>query len=506
LRKTVSRDDRMHASRHARALEHSSVDPDFAYSEGRLVAISGARVRSSSVTALGRGSWRRIRQLLGLLLRGRGGSAATMQTMVVRTLILGTNVLTGIVSARLLGTVGKGEQAAILMWSQLIPLCMTFGIPASLLFHVKSVPRDEGRLFGAALVLAVVIGIVAAAVGCVGLPYWLRHFDSRAVLCSQFLMLTVPYSLAYYAAIAIVEARAQFTLENLLALGTVLLTIVALFGLDLAGKVSSITVALAYALSGPPVGAVAIFYAVRAVRPQFGALTRSARTLLHFGVRYYIGDLFAVLLGFADQFLVTGFLAARMVGVYVVVASLCRMLSLVQQSIVVVLFPRIIGQPLDTIVDNVQLAARISIVISLTPALLIGIAGGELVQLIYGPGFMPGSAIIWLLLAESLLSGVARILSQAITSVGRPGAATVLNVVQFVVSVSLGLILLHRYSIVGVAAAMLTGTALRFVLTMAAYRIVLNVPMPRVTPSVSDLRFIYARLLSLTSSNVTSRN
>jgi len=74
---------------------------------------------------------------------------------------------------------------------------------------------------------------------------------------------------------------------------------------------------------------------------------------------------------------------------------------------------------------------------------------------------------------------------------------TILNLAQFGVSVLLCLALLRTYQIVGVAAAMLTGTALRLALTIAFYPIVLRVPIPRLTPSLSDVRFIYHRLWSL---------
>lgn len=461
------------------------------------MTVSNSSVEGGSPVESRAGPWRRVRSLAGMLLSGRGTSAAAAQTMIVRTVILGINVLTGIVSARLLGPAAKGEQAAIISWTQMIPFCVTFGIPASLLFHVKSNPREESRLFAAALLLTAASGAVAAVLAAIALPFWLRHFDQRVILCSQLLMLTVPCSVVFYAAQGVIDARAKFALENLLGLTTVLLTVLALVSLYLAGEVNAITVALAYGLAGTPVGAFGTWYAIRLARPQFQELRSSARTLLHFGLRYYLGDLFMVLAGFADQILIAGFLAPRVIGVYVVIASLCRMLNLVQQSITVVLFPRVVGQPLSAIVEDVQRAARINLAIALLPALLIGVGGGQLIRLVYGPGFVPSAAIVWLLLADTVLGGVGRVLSQAMTSVGRPGTVTILNSVQFAVSVTLCLALIQPYQIVGVAVAMLAGTTVRFALTMAFYPLVLRAPVPQLVPRRSDVMLVYQKLWSL---------
>jgi O-antigen/teichoic acid export membrane protein len=440
------------------------------------------------------GLWRRVRSLMALLLSGRGTSAAAAQTMIVRTFILGINVLTGIVSARLLGPAAKGEQAAIISWTQMIPFCVTLGIPASLLFHVRSNPREESRLFAAALLLTATSGALAAGFGAVALPFWLRHFDHRAILCSQLLMLTVPGTVVFYAAQGVIDARAKFALENVLALATVLLTVLALFALYLTDNIGSVTVALAYALTGTPASIFGIVYAIRVARPKFRDFRGSAHTLLHFGLRYYPGDLFTVLVGFADQILIAGFLAPHVIGVYVVIASLCRMLNLVQQSISVVLFPRVVGQSLDVVVEDVQRAARINLAIALVPALLIGFGGGELIGLVYGPGFVPSSVMVWLLLADTVVGGVSRVLSQAMTSVGRPGTVTMLTSVQFVVSVSLCLALIQRYQIIGVAASVLTGTMVRFALTMICYPIVLRAPLPRLLLRRSDVTLVSRKL------------
>jgi O-antigen/teichoic acid export membrane protein len=441
-----------------------------------------------------------VRQILGFvraMLAGRDAGAAAAQTMLVRIAVLAINILTGILSARLLGPLGKGEQAAIIVWPQMVPICVTLGLPTALLFNVKRNPESQSDLFSAVLVLAAVAGGVAGAIGAILLPHWLGHFEDGAILCSQLLMLSVPYSLIYLVTQGIIEARGKFALQNTLVLASAMFAVIVISVLGLTGKANSITIALAYILTGPPVGVISIIYVVRLTRPRFRNFSGSVATLLRFGVRQYLGDLFGVLTGVVDQFMIAGFLAPRMIGLYVVAASLCRALSLIQQSMVTVLLPKVVGQSVENICESVPRAARVNLAISLAPTLLIGLGGEKLMQLVYGPSFSPGATVIWLLVTDTLVGGAARILSQAVLATGRPGSTTALNAMQFAVSASMCLALISHYQIVGVAAAMLSGSLLRLLATMACYPLVLGARVPRLIPSVSDLAFVYGRVCSL---------
>jgi len=440
------------------------------------------------------GMARRLQAVATLLLLGRGASGAAAQTMLVRMLILGMNILSGILSARLLGSVGKGEQAAIAMWPQLIPLCVTLGLPTSLVYGARRTPQHQGSLFAAALIVGGAIGLFAGVLGCLALPYWLGHLDYRVVLWGQVFMLVVPYGTISPLAQSIMEAHGRFATENALVFASALSTVCALIGIGALGLANPVTVAMAYTVAGVPAGIVGIVYAARLARPALRDVVVAARTLLHYGVRQYGSDVLAAFSANIDQFLVAGFLAPRMVGIYVVSASLCRMLNLIQQSIVTVLFPRIVGQPLPAISENVQRAVRVNLAISLLPVLVIGFGGARLIQFVYGQDFVASGIVIWLLLGDTVLGGVARLLGQTIMAVGRPGVVTLLSSAQFVLSIPMALILLPRYQMAGVAAAMLTGTTVRLIVMIASYSVVLGLPRPQLIFSYADLKFLCSRL------------
>jgi enterobacterial common antigen flippase len=442
----------------------------------------------------GRSPAQRLWAAAAALLMGRGAGRAAAQTMLVRVVILGMNVVTGIISARLLGAAGRGEQAAIGMWPQLIPMCLTFGLPTALIYSAKRAPQREGRLFAAALMLGTTGGVLAAALGFLVVPYWLGHLDGRVVLWSQVFMLIVPYGMISPLAQSVMEAHGKFAIENALIFAAALSTMCLLVGLGLNGAANPVTVAMAYTVGGVPAGIAGIAYATRLSRPVASDLVAAARTLLHYGLRQYGSDLLAAFSGNVDQFLVTGFLAPSMVGTYVVLASLCRVLNLIQQSIGVVLFPRIVGRPLHAMSEDVQRAVRVNVAISLLPTLMIGFGGAKLIQLVYGHDFVATGIVIWLLLGDTLLGGISRLLAQTMMAAGRPGLVALLNAAQFMICIPLSLLLLPRYQMIGVAGAMFAGTTLRLILMIVSYSVILGLPRPQLVLSYSDLRFIYARL------------
>jgi len=120
------------------------------------------------------------------VLRGQDGPAATLQTMLSRLLILGINVVTGIITARTLGPTGRGEQAAMILWSGFLASTMTLGLPSSLVYNLKRYPEEKSQLLCAALFLSSGLGLAASVIGIVFMPQWLAQYSAEDsdLLCS----------------------------------------------------------------------------------------------------------------------------------------------------------------------------------------------------------------------------------------------------------------------------------------------------------------------------------
>ena len=86
---------------------------------------------------------------------------------------VGLNAVTGIVTARALHPVGRGELAAMVIWPMLFSGLTTFGLPTALVYHIRREPHDRGPLIGWALLLCIVAALAGTAIGWHLVPIWL---------------------------------------------------------------------------------------------------------------------------------------------------------------------------------------------------------------------------------------------------------------------------------------------------------------------------------------------
>ena len=57
-----------------------------------------------------------IAKVIRLVMEGHSSFGAVLQTLLVRVFILAINLATGIITARALGPIGRGELAAMQLW------------------------------------------------------------------------------------------------------------------------------------------------------------------------------------------------------------------------------------------------------------------------------------------------------------------------------------------------------------------------------------------------------
>ena len=108
---------------------------------------------------------------------------AVAQTLVVRFITLGVNILSGVISARFLGPVGRAEQAAILLGAGLFPYILSFGLPLAIQYNVRTDPKLESKYVSAGTALSIALGVLAAVVGFFALPHMLGKYPPTIVFC-----------------------------------------------------------------------------------------------------------------------------------------------------------------------------------------------------------------------------------------------------------------------------------------------------------------------------------
>jgi O-antigen/teichoic acid export membrane protein len=431
-----------------------------------------------------------VQSRLTWILQGQSSTAAAIQTLLSRVLILAVNLATGIITARSLGATGRGEQAAMVLWSMFLANTVTLGLPSAVIYNFKAHPQQKSELFTAALLLGTGLGLVASAMGVAFIPLWLSQYSPEVVRAAQWFMLNAPIVLLLLVSSYALEADGEFKLSNQIRCLIPAFTLVILVGLWLSGRLTPFTASLAYIINCVP---IFIWMQVRLwqrFKPRWHRMGWATSRLIRYGIRAYGIDVLTTLAQQADQIFVVGLLSPQSMGMYAVALSISRMLNVFQTSIITVLFPKAAARPLSEVVSLIGQAARITTAITLIAGSFVMIVSPTLLHWLYGSEYIGATPVLRLLIVEVTLSGTTLVLAQSFMALSKPGIVTLLQSVGFGLTVPLLLFLIPRQGLTGAGIALLGSTAVRLLFILACYPMVLRVPPPSLLITRADLRLL----------------
>ncbi len=431
-----------------------------------------------------------------LPLQGRDGTAAVFQTLAAQCFIMVVNISTGTITARTLGPAGRGEQAAMAIWPQFFVYSLSLGLPSALLYTLKRYPEERSRSFSAALVLGGIISVVSAIVGVITIPLLLKKYPPEVIQLSQGLMLATPMVVLTEVLRPAMEASDEFAIANRIRYIPPLSTLAMLIVLALTKQLTPFTAVLSYWIPGIPILVWMIACARRFFTIRFTQIRQSLKRLMHYGLRAYGIDLITALAGQIQQVLAVSLLAPAAMGFYAIAFSLCQLLYIVQSSFVTVLFPKAAARPVSEVVELTGRAARVSGILAILMAIAMMIFAPIVLHLLYGEAYLAAIPVFRILSIETVLGGIAIILSQAFMATDRPGIVTVIQGIGLALGVPLILTLTPKFGLLGLALALLGSTAIRLVSVWLCYPIVLKMSPPGLWLTRHDREFVREKLLN----------
>lgn len=419
---------------------------------------------------------------------------ATAQTVLTNILILGLNFGTGIITAQALGPGGRGEQAAMQMWPQILASAFTLGLPSAVLYNLKRDCERARQLLSTALLMGVGMGLVATSVGVAFIPYWLNEYPPAVVRSAQWLMSVAPVILLVAVSSSVLRAREEFTAFNAVRYAQPMLTLLALAALTLTHRLTPLSAALAYLLVWAPIFLWLFLRLCKVYPPTLRGFRASSRSLSSYGIRSYGTDLLGwVAAGQIDRLLVAGLLNPTALGLYVVAISLARILDAFPAAVAQIVLPKTVDRPVEEVMALVGRSARVSACLALLVAAALALLGPLALGLLYGEGFVRAVPVFRLFLAEVVLSGIVWVLSQAFMASNRPGTVSIVQGLGVGINVLLLLVLVPRYGLVGAGLSQLVATTVRFASVLVSFPLVLRVRPPRMRPRWDDFSAIVRR-------------
>jgi O-antigen/teichoic acid export membrane protein len=418
---------------------------------------------------------------LGLIYRATTTVIRRPLSMVLmnRATLLVINIATGILTARVLNPAGRGQLAALVVAPLFFAGVTTIGLPTALIYHLRRRQDSPHSLVWAAVILSGSTGLLTAVAGWWIIPLWLKQQPAAIIAGAQLFALATPISSIMLTGRAAWESEGRFWASSTSLLMSSALTLVVLGGLWWAQALTPMTAAAAYILTGlAPLSWVLVsLWSLH--RPQLRGFVAVSRRLLEYGARSYGADLCGTLAQYTDQALVLTVLKPEAMGVYVVALSLSRVLNVLHGSIVMMLFPRLVGLDGDDVMAITARAARFSTLFSTMAGVVMAAMGPLLLRVTYGRAYVEGSLLLSILVGEAILSGLIQVLLQPLLAFNRPGVATLIQVIGLAASVPMLMTLVPIFGLEGAGLGLLLSTALRLVLLGCSYPLVLGVSIPR---------------------------
>jgi O-antigen/teichoic acid export membrane protein len=435
--------------------------------------IPGRQASTKPVTGIGETLFGRLLERL----RSNSSFAAMFRVVIMRAAALGMGVLTGLLTAAVLGPAGRGEQAAMILAPQFLAGLSSLGLHAALIYTMKTDPDRAWEYLGANLIMTAASATVAAAIGWSVLPWWLSEYPADVVGVARALVWITPMLAMSWCFTAAAEVRGLFGFANTMANLQSLLVLVLLLLFITMHWLTPIRSACIYMFASVPVFAGLVIRLLRDGTPVPTLRLKVIRPLLHYGLRFYGTDLLGTLHGYLDQIVILPFLSPAQIGVYVVASSLARTLRVLADAVSSVLFPSMAGKSTAAILTMVFKTLRMTAAINFVLSLGLGLSARFLLHLIYGDRFASGAVALQILLAATLFQNTAGILYQALNAAGRPEMVTLIEVVGTSSSFGLMLCLVPHFGILGAASAILIASILRLAVVV--------ISLPRILPSGS---------------------
>lgn len=401
----------------------------------------------------------------------------------VNLIVILSAVVTGPITARVLGIRGRGELAAITAVLTMTPWLLDLGLSGWL-------ARERARggrlpeILGAALPVALAFSLVGVA-AAIPVSHALGHGRPVVIAFLQIGLFLAPLTVALQSLLGLAIGGSHW---RLLSASQILASVVPLIGivlLALGGELSVGSAATVY-LGASLVSLATLLPVVRGVRGLAFSRARS-RAAAAFGAKSWLGTVAASGNARLDQVLMAGLASSRELGLYAVAVSIASLTTGLSIPVSNALCPRVAegGAALGA------RSCRVTICLVAIAALAVGLVSAPMIPFVFGAGFADAVPMaVVLLLASIPLSG-AIVLTTALTSADDPAASMRAEVAGLALTVPALVVLLPAYGGIGASFVSLVAYSARLaVLLRSARRVFGGTWRSFLVPTRSDLGWI----------------
>lgn len=391
--------------------------------------------------------------------------------------IMGLNVVTGSVNARVLGPTGRGELAAIQTLPSVLGMLALVGLPSAVGYFSARRPSEVRALTAT----AVSIFFMAAAPLMIGgfflLPLALGHQPVSVVENARLYLVFVALHFGLFPFLAL-QGLGRFGIWNLLRPLPNLVALAAVFVTYATGKPSAGTFArwflLLHALTIP------IAYATLWLNSKPGGVVTfaQARELMRYGLPSALMVPAGLLNLQLDQMLMAAWLPSADLGLYIIAGSWSGLMNPVFGALGSVVFPTLAAAR-DRDTQRILIGRSLRSAVLVVTLLGCGLAAVTpvLLPLLFGRSYAPAVGPALVLIGAAMFLNIGALGHEVLRGVGAPRWPMFSQLTALPVTVTLLALLLQRWSIFGAAVSSLGAYAVILAVSLWGIRRTVDLPL-----------------------------
>ena len=421
---------------------------------------------------------------------------SVMVTMMTSLLIMGAGLLTGSLTARLLGPDGRGEFASIQLYGTLFASVVTSGLPAAVTYFTGLHPRAAATFWTTGILFALVLAIPVVALAYAFMPFLLIAQSKEVVSAARVYLCFVPLGVLTSFCLASLQGQLNMRLWNLLrvlASALWLLPLALIYGWGQTNAIELSQVYLMFLL------AYSLMFCLLLVKNTFGTyrfdlakakdMWRNAlpTSLSTFGQQSNLR---------LDQILISAMLPPQLLGGYVVAMAWSAAHSPITNAVSYVIVPHL-SRIADESYKGDVLAriTRISIVLNIACAGVVMLSAPLAVPLLFGAAFESAVYLCYLLVLGSSISGVKVVIAEGLRGSGHPKDVMRGELWGLVASLVLFPVMLNLWGLEGVALASLVAHVITLTFLILACNRLARMPISAaLIPQSQDFVYIASKL------------
>ena len=403
-------------------------------------------------------------------------------------------MVTGIMLARLLGPVGRGEFAVIQLWGSFFATLALMGLSESVLYFSAQDPGNAKQYWISGSFFALVTGLPVLLIGYFVLPWLLQTQSQEIIGITRWYRagLFVLFSIGWMPLMAL-QGLKRFpqwnALRTLPYLGWVS---VLLMGFVLHG-VTPRFLALGYLIANGLTVIVTIVLTLPMVPGPRALNLRLWPSMARYGAPLMLARIPQSLVqkGRLSQLVVAAVLAPKALGLFAVAVAWANITAIVPNVIGQVLFPRVAAtHGTEARILETARGIRLGVLLLVGLCTLLALAAPPAIPLLFGEAFRSAVPAAVLVVLAGGTSGVRMITGNALQGWGQPKEVLVAQLVGIAANVLL-LVPLIRFGIVGAAIAILIGEIIAVTLLLMRLSKLTQTPVSIfMIPTMSDIRSI----------------